>query len=123
MSSCYYSSMIKLRLNQYLEKHQLSAYRLVKETKGKVARGSVYALARGDMQRVDLITLNSVMDALESLTGEAPSFDDLLERIEAGEEEILEAGLVDLNNAITEIEQDLSADELNNWLLSFGVSN
>ncbi len=123
MSSCYYSSMIKLRLNQYLEKHQLSAYRLVKETKGKVARGSVYALARGDMQRVDLITLNSVMDALESLTGEAPSFDDLLERIEAGEEEILEAGLVDLNNAITEIEQDLSSEELSDWLLSFGVSN
>lgn len=60
--------MIKIRLNQYLQQHDLSAYRLVKETKGKVARNSVYSLARGGMQRVDLDTLNVVMEALEGLS-------------------------------------------------------
>ncbi len=115
--------MIKLRLKQYLAKHQLSAYRLVKETKGKVARGGIYALARGDMQRLDLDTLDSVMEALESLTGEDLSFNDLLERVEPEEKEILETGLVDLTAAIRDIEQDLPPEELNEWLLAFEISS
>jgi DNA-binding Xre family transcriptional regulator len=71
---------IYVTLGEYLENHNLSAYRLAKQLEGKTAKGSVYALARGDVRRIDLETLASIMQALEQLTGECVSFDDLLER-------------------------------------------
>lgn len=84
---------IRLRLDDYLNSRDLSAYRLVQATKGRAAQGSIYALARGDLKRLDLNTLAAVIDALEQLTGERVSFDDLLERVEPGQVELTAAGV------------------------------
>ncbi len=84
---------IRIRLDDYLDAHDLSTYRLVQTAKGRAAQGSVYALARGDMKRLDLNTLAAVIDALEQLTGEQVSFDDLLERVEPGRAELTAAGV------------------------------
>ncbi len=84
---------IRIRLDDYLDTHDLSTYRLVQAAKGRAAQGSVYALARGDMKRLDLKTLAAVIDALEQLTGEQVGFDDLLERVEPGRAELTAAGV------------------------------
>ena len=76
-------------LNEYLD-YNLTAYKLAQKTEGQVARGSIYALARGDVKRLDLSTLSTIMDALEELTGESITFDDLLERSSAETKAILE---------------------------------
>lgn len=84
---------IRLRLDSYLAAHDLSTYRLVQAAKGRAAQGSIYALARGDMKRLDLNTLAAVIDALEQLTGEPVGFDDLLERVAPGRAELTAAGV------------------------------
>ncbi|MBZ9752978.1 hypothetical protein K7W42_19250 [Deinococcus sp. HMF7604] len=70
--------MLRFSLDQYLRDHGLTAYRLVKETEGKVARGSIFAMARGDsVKRIDMENLNHVVAALSALTGEQVSVTDL----------------------------------------------
>ena len=81
---------IRVKFDAYLG---LSAYRVAQAAKGRVAQGSVYALARGDAKRLDLNTLAAVMGALEELTGERVTFDDLLERAEPGEVRLTAAGV------------------------------
>lgn len=72
--------MLRVSLDRFLARHNLTTYRLMKETEGRVARGSVYALARGgEVKRVDLETLGEVMSALSRLTGETVTPNDLLE--------------------------------------------
>lgn len=116
--------MLRVSLDRFLERHNLTAYRLVKATQGRVARGSVYALARGkDVKRVDLDTLNEVMNALERLTGQSVTPNDLLEVVEAPQEDdtaaLLEAGAVDLGAQLAELEKDTPKEELDAWLASF----
>lgn len=84
---------IRVRLDNYLGSHDLTAYKLARATKGRAAQGSIYALARGDLKRLDLNTLAAVIDALEQLTGERVTFDDLLERVEPGQVELTAAGV------------------------------
>ena len=72
---------MRLNLNRYLERQGVSAYRVVKETTGKLAPNTVYDLARKPAQRIDLQTVGEVMTALERITGEAVTFDDLLELV------------------------------------------
>lgn len=70
--------MLRFSLDHYLRDHGLTAYRLVKETEGKVARGSIFAMARGDsVKRIDLENLNHVVSALSALTGEQVTVADL----------------------------------------------
>lgn len=69
---------IQLTLGTYLREHGISAYRLAQAAKGRVSRGSVYALARGDTTRVDLATLGAVITTLEELTGQEVGPGDLL---------------------------------------------
>lgn len=69
---------VQFTLKSYLEAHGLSAYRLAKQARGRVSRGTVYALAQGRAARVDLGTLGAVMTALEELTGREVSPADLL---------------------------------------------
>lgn len=70
--------MLRFSLDQYLRDHGLTAYRLVKETEGLVARGSIFAMARGDsVKRIDLENLNHVVAALSALTGEQVTVADL----------------------------------------------
>ena len=70
---------MRLNLNRYLKRHGVSAYRVVKETAGKLAPNTVYDLARKPAQRIDLQTVGEVMTALERITGEVVTLDDLLE--------------------------------------------
>lgn len=83
------SDSIYLTLDEYLEEHDLTAYKLAQRIEGQVARGSIYALARGEVKRLDLGTLSAIMNALEGLTGESVTFDDLLERSSAETRAIL----------------------------------
>ena len=74
---------IRVSLDRYLERHNLSAYRLANELKGRVAQGSVYAMTRSKtVKRVDLETLSGVLEALERITGEPITPNDLLEIIQ-----------------------------------------
>ena len=69
---------IKVVLGDYLREHGLTPYRLVQETEGRLAKNTVYAMARGEAKRVDLRTLDTLMNALRRITGEAPSLEDVL---------------------------------------------
>jgi hypothetical protein len=82
---------LRLNLGQYLQDHQITAYRLVQEVEGKVSPNTVYALARKPAQRIDLNTVSEVLHALERLTGEAVS-------IAAVVEEVQEAPKADLSH-------------------------
>jgi hypothetical protein len=70
---------IRLNLNRFLERHAISTYRVVKETTGKLAPNTVYDLARRPAQRIDLQTVGQVVNALERITGETVTINDLLE--------------------------------------------
>ena len=70
--------MVTWKLRDYLDRHGVSAYALLKAT--DLAPSTVYALARGDQTRVDLGVLDRVIGGLEHLTGEPVTFDDLLGR-------------------------------------------
>lgn len=75
---------VRVSLDRYLKHHNITAYRLAQEARGRVAQGSVYALARGaNVKRVDLETLGGVIEALERLIGERVDVADLLEREDA----------------------------------------
>lgn len=63
------SMSLTFALDQFLTQHGLTAYRLEKETSGDVARNSVYAMARGDVQRLDLKNVNHILAALGALLG------------------------------------------------------
>ena len=73
--------MVKWRLRQYLDEHDLSAYALTKAA--ALAPNTVYALARGDRGRVDLEVLEKVITGLEQLTGRRVELTDVLERDDA----------------------------------------
>lgn len=65
-------------LKDYLTQHNLTAYQLAKATGLSV--NTIYPLARGEAQRVSLDTLQTVLDALDNLTGKRVDVSDLLER-------------------------------------------
>lgn len=69
---------MKWTLKDYLTQHDLTPYQLAKATGLSV--NTIYPLARGEAQRVSLETLQTVLDALDELTGERVSVGDLLER-------------------------------------------
>lgn len=79
---------VEVTLQRYLKAHGLSAYRLAQAAHGRVSRGTVYALARGAVARVDLATLGAVMTALEELTGQPVTPGDLLEAVTRPDAEI-----------------------------------
>lgn len=72
-------SPVRWRVGAVLQEHGLTAYRLAVELTGKVNRNSVYAIARGDTDRVDRTTLGHLLNTLRSLTGKPFSVGDLLE--------------------------------------------
>lgn len=72
---------LRLNLGSYLRRHNLSAYRLVNEVRGRVSPGTVYALARRPAQRIDLETVGEVMQALSRLTGETVELKDVIEQV------------------------------------------
>lgn len=70
---------LRLNLGSYLRSHQITAYRLVGELKGRVAPNTIYSLARRPAQRIDLNTIGEVLSALERLTGEKVEITEMLE--------------------------------------------
>ena len=76
---------LRLNLGSYLKDHQITAYRLVGEVKGRVAPNTIYSLARRPAQRIDLNTIGEVLRALERLTGEKVEITEMLEK---GPEEV-----------------------------------
>jgi len=68
----------RVTLRDFLERHGLTAYRVALEGRGTVSRNAVYALARGDVDRVDLGTLGKLAGLLERLTGTRVTLADLM---------------------------------------------
>lgn len=65
-------------LKDYLNRHDLTAYQLAKATGLSV--NTVYPLARGEAKGIQLETLQTVLSALDELTGERVELGDVLER-------------------------------------------
>ncbi|GBF07209.1 XRE-family like protein, component of toxin-antitoxin system [Deinococcus aerius] len=70
---------LRLNLGRYLQEHDISAYRLVQEVKGRVAPGTVYSLARKPAQRIDLDTVAKILQALERVRGQKVEITEMLE--------------------------------------------
>ena len=68
----------RVTFRELLEARGLSAYRVAKAGRGTVSRNAVYALARGEADRLDLGTLGKLAGLLERLTGERVTVGELL---------------------------------------------
>ena len=83
----YADTVILWRIPDLLKKHNISAYGLASKLAGKVNRNSVYAIAKGDPERVDRNTLNHLVVVLRDLTGnQTLNVGDLLEFVEDAEQ-------------------------------------
>lgn len=72
---------MRLNLGSYLQQHGITAYRLVKEVEGRVAPNTVYSLARRPAQRIDLDTVEEVLQALGRLTGEEVTLTEIVGKL------------------------------------------
>ncbi len=71
---------IRFSLDRFLERHDITRYRLAKELEGEVGHTTVYYLARGEeVQRLDLKSLEAVVKGLERLLGEQVPLTRLIE--------------------------------------------
>lgn len=68
----------RVTFRELLEARGLTAYRVALAGRGTVSRNAVYALARGEAERVDLGTLGKLAGVLEQLTGEPVAVAELL---------------------------------------------
>ena len=68
---------LRVKLREYLDSHNLSAYRLAKEVEG-VSPKTVYAYAAGSRQP-SMENLEKLITTLRKLTGEPVNVSDLLE--------------------------------------------
>ncbi len=84
---------IRIRLGDYLDEHDITPYRLAAQAEGKAAKGTIYSLSRGDVKRLDLATLSTVIAALEELTGKSVEITDLLEKVQPREAGMSAAGV------------------------------
>ena len=69
---------MKWTLKDYLNRHEVTPYQLAKATGLSV--NTVYPLARGEAKGIQLETLQTVLSALDELTGERVALTDVLER-------------------------------------------
>ena len=67
---------IRFRLREFLEEHDITPYRLSKES--GVTLRTIYGINRDLTKRIDKETLNAVMIALEELTGKSLEVSDLI---------------------------------------------
>lgn len=68
---------VRWKVKQYLEAHNLTPYRLMKES--GLAQGTVYRLVNGDTQNLNASTLDATIKALRTLTDEPVDIPDVLE--------------------------------------------
>ncbi len=93
----------------------------MKHLEGRVARGTVYSLASGDVQRLDLETLSGLLGGLADLTGQPVTPNDLLEVIETPApletpDGDVQTNLQDAGYALHAAESTVSSPELQAWL-------
>ncbi len=69
--------MMRWKLQDYLEQHGLNAHQLVQHS--GLSTATIYPMTRGELQRVDLRTLERVVAALRDMTQEPVGVSDLLE--------------------------------------------
>lgn len=110
---------MKWTLKDYLNRHELTPYQLAKATGLSV--NTVYPLARGEAKGIQLETLQTVLNALDKLTGEQVELNDLLEREATAQDDadLAEAGLADFAAALEEIDSDVPPEELAAWDAAF----
>lgn len=68
---------LEWKMKEFLEAHNVSAYRLMKEA--GLAQGTAYRLANNRAKGLNLETLDGVISALRRLTGKRVFLADLLE--------------------------------------------
>ena len=71
--------MVKWKLKEYLETHQITPYRLSKEVEGEVSMNAVYNAVSKDLSSVKFETLDAIIRALRRLTRRKVKVADLLE--------------------------------------------
>jgi hypothetical protein len=85
--------MLKFSLKPFLEHHHITAYQLVRATKGKLSESTVYGMSRKALQRVDLGSAGLIVQALRELTGEPVQFQDLLEEQDVSKAQVQSSGI------------------------------
>lgn len=71
--------MITWKLKSFLEQNNISAYALAKEVAPQLSANTVYSLVRETPQRVDLDSLDTVINALRQITKQNVQIGHLLE--------------------------------------------
>jgi len=74
--------VIVWKLAQFLEEHNITAYRLATETHGRLSQNAVYRLTNSDVSRFDANSLDAIIEALRKITDESVNVSDLLEYVE-----------------------------------------
>jgi DNA-binding Xre family transcriptional regulator len=117
------TAQLRVSLDRILSARNITTYRLMKQLEGRVSRGTVYSLASGNVQRIDLETLAGIMAGLEELTGETITPNDLLEVVEAPnpDEDLawIDSSAADLAAHLADLEKDVPPEELNAWHEAF----
>jgi hypothetical protein len=72
-------TMLYFNLKPYLDRHNITTYRLAKDS--DITASTLYGLARKRTQNIDLATVSRIIDSLQRLTGNHVSITDLLENI------------------------------------------
>ena len=114
-SKMYYTPermRLNMRLGEYLQAHNLTAYKLEKAVSGVVSRNTVYKWARESEAPDHIHTAQfvAIMQALTRLTGQPVTPNDLLEVMEEpiqpdNEDAWLEASATDLKAMLEDVEK------------------
>jgi len=104
MTSTAENQQVVWKLGELLQERGQTAYKLAAVLHGTMNRNSVYTIARGDTERVDLKTLRALLLGLEKLTGERFGVGDLLEYTpgEPGQQPLTAAGVPYTGDAETD---------------------
>ena len=70
---------VKWKLQEYLNQHDITPYRLAQEIHGELSQKGVYRLTDDSLGGVRFDTLSAVIAGLRRLTGETVTPNDLLE--------------------------------------------
>ena len=71
-------SVVRWRLNEFLEENDLTVYRLHQELQGRVSKTGLYKVTRGETSGVDFELLAHVLGALERLLDKRVEIEDVL---------------------------------------------
>ena len=115
---------IRWRLDNILQTHNLTAYKLEQALRGRVSRNTVYRWAKEMPQSLDLAALPHMLEALTRLTGQPVTPNDLLEVIEEPTEPDpvdawLTASATDLKAMLEDVEHDEDPQDVAKWSNAF----